>query len=114
MYPCATGSNGSTSAADPVHSPARLPDRPTPPRYNAGDKNNRLWDPMQRLARARTLLSFFALSWQGLACASPVYSPARLSEGDRSIEALLPVPQGLPIGLYVVSCEASVTAAGRP
>jgi len=69
---------------------------------------------MQRTVLARYLLIFFAISWQAPASADADFSPAQLSQGDRSIEALLPVPHGLPTGLYVVPCEASVTAAGRP
>ena len=43
--------------------------------------------------------------------ADPVYTPARLSEGARSLEALLRLPKLEP-GTYVVQCEAVVRKSG--
>src|SRR5688572_27525601 len=63
-----------------------------------------------------TLLSFVGALL--LLSAAPVsartdYSPARLLEGDRSIESLLRLPEHLPIGLHIVRCETWISAQGR-
>jgi para-nitrobenzyl esterase len=42
-----------------------------------------------------------------------VTTPARLTEGPRSIEKLLSVPEGLKPGRYVFQCEAWVRTSGR-
>lgn len=62
----------------------------------------------------RTICGSFALLtlWlSSAALAEPVYTPARLSEGKRSIEALLRLPKLEP-GTYVVHCEAVVRKSG--
>ena len=65
--------------------------------------------------------NFFAVLWFfGLAFLCPtlvwagsIFSPARLLEGEGSIESLLHVPQDLPRGLYVVRCEVLVSVRGQ-
>ena len=56
-----------------------------------------------------------ALSYPLLVWASdPIYTPARLLEDERSIEALLQIPSGLPNGLYTVQCKTWIMKSGRP
>jgi hypothetical protein len=66
---------------------------------------------------SRTILSLAALfAWLlsiSPAAADSVFTPARLLEGERSIEALLDVPDSLSAGLHVVMCETWITARGR-
>jgi hypothetical protein len=52
--------------------------------------------------------------WALLPAAQAAHTPARLLEGDRSLEALIKVPKKMKTGLHKVYCEAQVNTAGRP
>ena len=57
---------------------------------------------------------FAAFAWwaSSSAFADPIYTPARLSDGERSIEALLRLPKLEP-GTYTVYCELVARKSGR-
>lgn len=63
------------------------------------------------MARAFLLVMLLLCGWQ--AAASPLPTPARLTEGPDSIEALVRLPEDLEAGRYVVQCEAEVHRKGR-
>jgi hypothetical protein len=65
---------------------------------------------MRSIALAAILLS---VAPQALHAAQPAHTPARMLEGDRSIEALLALPWKLRTGLHKVYCEAQIATRGR-
>lgn len=69
---------------------------------------------MVRTLLTSALLSGTAFFSHAPALAETVYSPARLLEGERSIESLIEVPEALPAGLYIVQCETWISTSGQP
>jgi hypothetical protein len=69
---------------------------------------------MLRIIFAIAVLVGAALASQTPASAAdPVYSPARLLQGEHSIESLLQLPPALPNGLHIVPCKTWVSERGR-
>ena len=54
------------------------------------------------------------LACGGIASAHAASTPARLTDGEHSIERLLQIPADVPPGRYTVQCEAFVEKPGRP
>jgi hypothetical protein len=63
------------------------------------------------MSAIRGYFALMTLSLASVALADPVYTPARLGEGEKSIEALLQLPKLEP-GTYSVHCEAVVRKSG--
>lgn len=61
----------------------------------------------------RLIVLLFLLAPTFLAGALAAHTPAKLLEGDRSIEAQLRLPKELPLGKYEVYCEALILKSGR-
>src|SRR5262245_44848635 len=65
---------------------------------------------MRRLS-IRLFGAFLIGGWAALSSAGN--SPARLTEGECSVERLLRIPKEVPAGRYTVHCEAMIGKGGR-
>lgn len=64
-----------------------------------------------RTVLSRLFVALLVCGW--MTPSNAINSPARLTEGEQSIERLLRIPKDVPLGRYAVNCEAVIGKAGR-